>query len=66
MIVSAVSTDPRCGHLLLWVNDHPDGRRLLSGVELAWIDGPPAEFPSADSFGAPEPAATYFADSEVE
>jgi hypothetical protein len=66
MIASAASTDPRCTHLLLWVNDHADGRRVLSGVELAWLDGPPEEFSPADAFGPPEPEASYFRDIEGE
>jgi hypothetical protein len=60
MIVSATSTDPRCSHPLLWVHDHADGRRVLSGIELAWIDGPPTEFPPPEAFDPPEPKARYF------
>jgi hypothetical protein len=64
MIVSAGTGDPRCTHLLLWVDDYPDGRRLLSSVELAWIEGPPNEFPPPEAFDRPRPEPRYFPEIE--
>jgi hypothetical protein len=46
-----------CTHLMLWVDDTDDGRRLLSGVEVSWIENPPTEFPPPEFWEPPEPFA---------
>jgi hypothetical protein len=42
---------------MLWVNDIGDGRRVLSGVEVAWLDNPPSEIPPPALWDPPEPDA---------
>lgn len=50
VVATAESHDPSCTHLMLWVEgDH------LASLELAWLDGPPSEFPPPDAFDPPRP-----------
>ena len=60
VVATAETTDADrtgCTHLMLWVNDTDDGRRLLSGVELSWLEGPPKEFPAVELWKLPTPEA---------
>jgi hypothetical protein len=50
VVATAVSRNPGYTHLMLWVTDG-----YLSGLELAWLDGPPEEFPAPEEFEAPMP-----------